>query len=122
MTLDIKDLYVNILVNEVLHITKTLSNYNNINNELSQEMNSLLEAVLNLNYLQHLNKFYKPNKRIAMGSPISGAIANIFIQYYENLILKHTLETKAIIYYNRYVDDILIIFNSTIISEEQITR
>jgi hypothetical protein len=29
-------------------------------------------------------------------------------------------ETKAVIYYNRYVDDILIIFNSSIIIEEQI--
>jgi hypothetical protein len=56
-----------------------------------------------------------------MGSPISGTIVEIFLQYYEYLILKHMLETQAIIYYNRYVDNTLIIFNSTITSEEHIT-
>jgi hypothetical protein len=40
-----------------------------------------------------------------MGSPISGNIAEILLQYYEQLILKPILQTKAIICYNRYVDD-----------------
>lgn len=44
-----------------------------------------------------------------MGSPISGILAEIFLQYYEHLMLKHILEVKAIINYNRYVHDNLII-------------
>jgi hypothetical protein len=57
-----------------------------------------------------------------MGTPVTGTIADIVLQYYQQLILKHMPETKAIIYYNRYVDDILIIFNSTNTSQEQITN
>jgi len=38
-----------------------------------------------------------------MGSPLSGILAEIFLQYYEQLTLKNILETKAIINYNRYV-------------------
>ena len=47
-------------------------------------------------------------------------VIHIFLQYYKQLILKHIFEMRAIIYYYRYVDDVLTIFNSTTIREEQI--
>jgi len=46
-----------------------------------------------------------------MGSPISNTVAEIFLQYLENTHLKHVLESKHIVFYTRYVDDILMIFN-----------
>jgi hypothetical protein len=46
-----------------------------------------------------------------MGSPISGLVAEIFLQIYEHVIVKYMLENKNIVFYNRYVDDILIIFD-----------
>jgi len=55
---------------------------------------------------------------ITMGSSISGIIADMFLLYCEQLILKHMFQTKTTIYYSRCVDDILIIFNSTVTSEE----
>ena len=48
-----------------------------------------------------------------MGSPLSGPIAEIFIQHYEDTNIKHILDTKNIAFYTRYVDDILIIFDTT---------
>jgi hypothetical protein len=33
-----------------------------------------------------------------MGSLISGVIAEIFLQYYEQLVIKHYLEDKTIIF------------------------
>jgi hypothetical protein len=51
---------------------------------------------------------YHPNKAVAMGSPISGTMAEIFLQYIENRHLKPLLDSKNIIFYTRYVDDILI--------------
>jgi hypothetical protein len=47
-------------------------------------------------------------------------VVYIFLQYYKQLTLKHIFEMRAIIYYNWYVDDILTIFNSTTVREEQI--
>ena len=47
-------------------------------------------------------------------------VVYIFLKYYKKLILKHIYEMRAIIYCNKYVDDILTIFNSTTIREEQI--
>ena len=49
-----------------------------------------------------------------MGSTLSNTIAEIFLQHLEHTHthLKHLLDTKAINYYTRYVDDILIIYNT----------
>ena len=72
----------------------------------------LLKTIMEQNYLQFDQKIYQPNKEIAMGSPISGLIAEIFLQYFEQHIIKNSLDNNNIIFYNRYVDDILIIFYS----------
>ena len=45
-------------------------------------------------------------KGIAMGSLLSSILAEIYLQYFEELIIKHWIETHKIIYYKRYVDDI----------------
>ena len=54
-----------------------------------------------------------------MGSPISGIVAEIFLQHFENLLSKHHLENRSLIYYTRYVDDILIIYDTTKIQYHQ---
>jgi hypothetical protein len=57
-----------------------------------------------------------------MGSPISGIIAEIFLQWYENLNIKNHMDNKSVILYTRYVDDILIIYDSTKITNQQIIQ
>jgi hypothetical protein len=57
---------------------------------------------------------------MAMESPISGTMAEIFIQHYEKLYIKHLLEEQAIAYYARYVDDMLIVFDSSKITISKI--
>ena len=46
-----------------------------------------------------------------MGSQISGTMAEIFLQF-ENNIIKHLIDAKILSLYTRYVDDILIIYDS----------
>ena len=48
-----------------------------------------------------------------MGSPISGTMAEIFLQYIKNRHLKQLLDSKNIIFYARYVDDIFITYDTT---------
>ena len=48
-----------------------------------------------------------------MGSPISGTMAELFLQYIENRHLKQLLDAKNIIFYTQYVDDIFIIYDTT---------
>jgi hypothetical protein len=47
-----------------------------------------------------------------MGSPISGLIAEISIQNYEQHVVKNILDSNKIIFYNRYVDYIIIIYDN----------
>jgi hypothetical protein len=57
-----------------------------------------------------------------MGSPISGLIAEIYLQSLKRTHIKPLLDTKRIIFYIRYIDDILIIYDTTQISQDIITH
>jgi hypothetical protein len=120
MTFDIKDLYVNIPTEETITITKTrISNYNN--KQITNQVTTLLDTILKQNYLSFQGNIYQPNKGLSMGSPISGIMAEIFLQHIEDTQLKQTLDRNNIIFYTRYVDDILIIYDRNKISQEQIS-
>jgi hypothetical protein len=55
-----------------------------------------------------------------MESPISSLIAEISLQQYEDTNIKPLLDTKNLEFYMRYVDDILIIFDTTKINLDNI--
>jgi len=55
-----------------------------------------------------------------MGSPISNTIAEIFLQHVENTHLKQLLDTKSITFYTRYVNDILLIYDTKCINSNTI--
>ena len=93
---------------------------NNQNQTIIDEILYLLKIILEQNYFQHEDHFYKPNKGIAIGSPISGTLAEIYLQSFERIYLKHYLENKNIIYYKRYVDDLIIIYDHTKINADTI--
>jgi hypothetical protein len=76
--------------------------------------------IVNQNYFQYEGKFYKPTTGIAMGSPLSSVIAEIFLQDLEQNRLKHLLEDKRIVYYNKYVDDIFLLYDQTKITPQTI--
>ena len=101
ITLDKRDLYVNIPIQETLRIMKILLSKQN-NTLITQQMIRLLETILQQNYFTFMDNYYQPVKGIAMGSPLSNTIAKIFLQ--------HLLDTKTINYYTRYVNEILIIY------------
>jgi hypothetical protein len=41
-----------------------------------------------------------------MGSPISSTLAEIYLQYLEEIYVKHYLENKEITFYKKYADNI----------------
>jgi hypothetical protein len=55
-----------------------------------------------------------------MGSPISGTMAEIFLQHIENRDIKQLLDSKNIVFHTRYVDDIFIIYDTTRITPGEI--
>jgi hypothetical protein len=72
-------------------------------------MLTLLHTILQQNYFTFQNIF-QPDNGIAIGSPVSRIIAEIFLQSLKNSHLKQLLKERRIIFYTRYVD-IVAIYN-----------
>ena len=119
LTFDIKDLYFNIPTTETLNIAKTMLDTQN-NRNITQQILQLLNTTLQQNYFTFANKIYQPITGIFMGSPLSNDITEIFLQHQEQTLLRHLTENKTIEYYTRYVDDILIIYNTDHTNMEKI--
>jgi len=112
ITLDIKDLYVNLPINGIMHPTKYWLNKNNNSEDVIKQLLNIIKTVIQQNYFQYKNIFYQTVKGIAMGSPLSGTIAGLYLQYVEETYIKQRWDTNGIMYYKTYVDDILIIYNN----------
>ena len=114
ITLDIKDMYVNLPIDGISQTTNFWLNRNcNNSKQVKQQTLSIILTLIKQNYFQYNGEIYQPNKGIAMGSPISSTIAEIYIQYFESLHVKHWLESSEIIFYKRYVDYIFIVYDTS---------
>ena len=112
ITLDVKDMYVNLPIPEILLTTSLwLNKHNNYNKQRNEHILHILNVILRQNYFQHEGRIFQPEKRIAMGSPLSSTIAEIYIRYFENIYIKHWLDSKEIVFYKLYVDDIMILYD-----------
>jgi hypothetical protein len=109
---DIKNMYTNILTNELKYIITNISNNDHYTSkEEKEELLYILDMILKQNYLQFNNQFYKQNEGLTMGAPTSATLTEIFIQHLQHTIIYKILKNHQIIDYHRYVDDILIIYN-----------
>jgi len=90
ITYDIKDLYVNIPIEETLTITKQQLLKNNDKNKTKQII-TILQTILEQNYFEFQGTIYHPNKGIEMGSPISGTTAKTFLRHIEKKHIKQLL-------------------------------
>ena len=92
ITLDIKDLYVNLPVSGIMHTTQFwLQMHSNNNKQLNDQILNIIGTIIKQNYFQHENEIYQQEKGIAMGSPISSTIAETYLQY----LKKHVHKTLA---------------------------
>jgi len=68
LTLDIKDLYVNIPIKETIEITRVHLLKNN-DRQTTNQITTLLEIILGQNYFSFQDQLYQPEKGVAMGVP-----------------------------------------------------
>jgi hypothetical protein len=116
ITLDTKDMYVNLPISGIIQISSFW-----LNKHLNQQvLNLRVNTIIKQNYFQYENQTFQPEKGVAMGSHISSTIAEVYLQYLENIYIKHWLESKEIIFYSRYVDDVLILYDQQKLDENMI--
>ena len=69
ITLDIKDMYVNLPIEGILQTTNFWLNRNSNNcKQVKQQTLSIILTLIKQNYFQYNGEIYQPNKGIAMGS------------------------------------------------------
>jgi len=90
--------------------------------ETTTQIYTLLEVILQQNYFIFQEQIYQPDKGIAMGSPISGTIAEVFLQHLEHIYIRHLIQTKCILFYTQYMDDILIIYDTESTNHDYLTQ
>lgn len=112
---DIVNMYSNIPIEETLRITKDLLIQNQVEIVKVDEVMGLLKIITSQNYFQHNNKFHTQNDGLPMGSPLSGTLANIYLNYFERTYVNNNNNKyfNNLLYWHRYVDDILVLFNGT---------
>jgi hypothetical protein len=106
-TFDIKDLYVNIPFGETLDITKHL--LSKPDKHVTKQMLTPLHNILQQNCFT-FQDIFQPDNGIAMGSPFSRIITEIFLPSLKDTHLKQQLKVRSIIFCTRYVD-IFVIYN-----------
>jgi len=111
LTFDFKNLYVNVPIQEILNLTRTQLRIHN-DKQTTHQIMTLLNIILRHNYFSFLGRIYQPDKGVAMGSPISGTMAEVFLEQLENSIIKHLIDANILSFYTRHVEDILI-YDST---------
>jgi hypothetical protein len=82
--------------------------------KLSKELISLINMVINQNYFSFNNRFYIQSDGLAMGSPLSPLLAELFLDSLEETLFNSQIQhLKNIVYWHRYVDDILCLWTGT---------
>jgi hypothetical protein len=97
VTFDIKDLYVNIPIDETLNI---------IRKKLLQKNTQITTNSLIIKCSPITELFY-------ISTLTTRLIVEIFLKQHEDVNIKELLDTNCIALYVRYVDDTLVIFDTT---------
>ena len=94
-----------ICIDELFKSEMTVSGLN------KKEMFEMLSLTLKGSIILFDNKYYSQIDRVAVCSPLRPTLANIFVWYHESNWLKDCPKDFKHVYYERYVDDIFVLFN-----------
>ena len=114
VSLDISSLYTNVPKNETISIltSEIYDNGNTFGNLSKSEFKKMMTLAVDDTYFIFNDKCYEQIDGLAMGSPLSATLANIFLCYHErNWIENCPLEFRPKLY-RRYVDDTFLIFDN----------
>jgi hypothetical protein len=111
-SLDITNLYTNIPVKETQDIIANTLERNQIQPQTRHELLNWYDAITKQNYFSNNGKILIQQDGLAMGAPTLGLIAEFFLQNLQDTHLTHLSNKHKIAGYLRYVDNILIIYNS----------
>ena len=112
LSLDVESLFTKVPVNDVLNfLSNKLVPYADHFPLAIDKIMKLTELCVSNNVFTFNGKFYKQKFGCSMGSPLSPVISNLYMEYFETVIIKD-IKPKNMIWM-RYVDDILTFWDNS---------
>ena len=113
-SLDVDSLFTNIALDETIDIfvNQLFENADTAEVFTKSELKQLLCLATKGSYFILNGLRYKQIDGIAIGSPLGPSLANAFLSYHEKNWLNNCLQGFKPIFYQRYVDDIFVLFKS----------
>jgi hypothetical protein len=111
-SLDIANLYTNIPIKDTKNIISNTLKEHKIKSNTTKELLKWFDIITQQNYFSNNNDILIQKNGLAMGAPTSGLLAEFFLQNLENAHIPTLTKKHKIAGYFRYVDDILIIYDS----------
>jgi hypothetical protein len=85
---------------------------------MQNEVLDLVNVTINQNYFKINHTYWKQEDGTPMGSPISSILGEIFLQKLERKFYTNIKENRHIRFFARYIDDVLIIYDSATTTAE----
>lgn len=103
VTMDAESLYTSIPIQAALNVFSQLLH-------TQEDKNLIIEGiriVMGLNFFEFNGEYYKQLQGLAMGTPCAVIVANLYLAWHENKILK---KFPSVQLYKRYIDDVFFIW------------
>jgi hypothetical protein len=111
-SLDITNLYTNVPVNKTRNIISDTLEQLQLNPQTRQKLLGWYDVITHQNYFSNNSEILIQEDSFAMGAPTSGLLAEFFLQHLEHIHIPLLSDKHQIVRYFRFVDDILIIYDT----------
>ena len=113
ISFDVVNLFPNVPVNECLDILRSTLAKTGLSDVIVSQIYKLLCIVLQQDFFSFDNCIYKQNSGLAMGSPLSPFLAEIFLSNIEKTMISKLPSFRHVVKWMRYVDDVLVVFSGS---------
>ena len=107
VSFDVKSLFTNVPISEAVKVVHDMLERDETLEDrtiLSPErITELLDVCLRSTYFSYQDTFYKQREGAAMGSPVSAVVANLYMEFFEDLAIGSSPVKPRM--WSRYVDD-----------------
>jgi hypothetical protein len=105
-------MYSNIPITQTKHILENILHLNHTDTKIKTELLDWFETITQQNYFRQNDNTITQTDGLAMGAPSSSSISETFLQHIEHTHLPHLTRKHQLVNWARYVDDILLIYDS----------
>jgi hypothetical protein len=112
-SLDIANIYSNVPTSETRQILENVTLNSIVHPDIRHELLSWFDTITKQNYFLHNNNIVIQKEGLAMGAPSSSILSEFFLQHIELSHLPRLTQKHRLINYFRYVDDILLVYDSS---------